>query len=70
MSGRGHRVPEVEASLAAHLGEVIARGAPAQRDEARRLVRVLREDPTDAAALADAARLVDAYLHDPYLEPS
>lgn len=58
----------MDASLPAHLGEVIERGAPAQRDEARRLAKALREDPADAAALADAARLVDAYLHDPYLE--
>lgn len=67
MSECGHRVP-VDAPLLAHLGEVIERGAPAQQDQARRLARALRGDPADAAALADAARLVDAYLHDPYLE--
>lgn len=58
----------MDTALSGHLSEVLETGAPAQRDEARRLARALRENPADATALSDAARLVDAYLHDPYLD--
>lgn len=60
-------LPGVDAWLSELLSGVVETGAPAQRNEARRLVRALRNHPTDATALSDAARLVDAYLHDPYL---
>lgn len=49
--------------------EVVARaGAPAQREEARRLTRVLEEYPEDALAQQAASALVEAYFHDPHLE--
>ncbi len=50
------------------LRRVAESGAPAQQAEARRLLMVLRETPDDREALETAGRLVEAYLHDPYLE--
>ena len=47
------------------LRTVAQSGAPAQADEARRLIS-LEADGVDVHA--DAARLWDAYLNDPYLE--
>jgi len=47
------------------LRTVAQRGAPAQADEACRLIS-LDADGVDVAV--DAARLWDAYLNDPYLE--
>ena len=58
----------MDVSLSGDLEQVIARGAPAQRVEARRLASILAETPGDADALAAARQLTDAYLHDPYLE--
>jgi mannose/cellobiose epimerase-like protein (N-acyl-D-glucosamine 2-epimerase family) len=49
------------------LQEIVDRGQPAHAAEAARLLWRLTTDPGDAEALADAAALVDAYLHDPYL---
>jgi mannose/cellobiose epimerase-like protein (N-acyl-D-glucosamine 2-epimerase family) len=49
------------------LQEIIDRGQPAHAAEAARLLARLATDPDDAQSLADAAALVDAYLHDPYL---
>lgn len=57
-----------EAALRDELAQIAARGAPAQQREASRLVDVLAETPDDAVALAAARQLIDAYLHDPYLE--
>jgi hypothetical protein len=49
--------------------EVVVRyGAPAQREEARRLIDLLAAHPDDAQGSEAALALVDAYLHDPYLE--
>jgi hypothetical protein len=50
------------------LAQVIAHGAPAQRAEAQRLLATLVDRPRDTAALDAARLLVDAYIHDPYLE--
>lgn len=50
------------------LRRVAESGPPAQQAEARRLLVVLRERPGDMEALETAGRLVEAYLHDPYLE--
>lgn len=47
---------------------VAQRGAPAQQAEAHRLAAILAATPDDASALEAARHLVDAYLHDPYLE--
>lgn len=47
---------------------VVAHGASAQRAEALRLASILKLTPDDADARAAARHLVDAYLHDPYLE--
>ena len=47
---------------------VAQRGAPAQQVEAHRLAAILAATPDDAAAREAARHLVDAYLHDPYLE--
>ena len=47
---------------------VAQRGAPAQREQAQRLRAILAANPDDAAAREAARHLVDAYLHDPYLE--
>jgi hypothetical protein len=49
------------------LQEIVDRGQPAHAAEASALLARLAADPVDAAALADADALVDAYLHDPYL---
>jgi mannose/cellobiose epimerase-like protein (N-acyl-D-glucosamine 2-epimerase family) len=49
------------------LQELVDRGQPAHAAEAARLLARLAADPDDAQALGDAADLVDAYLHDPYL---
>ncbi len=58
----------MDASLAEGLARVAEQGAPAQQVEARRLASILEGRPDDVGALAAAAQLVDAYLHDPYLE--
>ena len=55
-------------SLGEGLGLVVAQGAPAQQAEARRLAGVLADTPDDPTAVAAARQLIDAYLHDPYLE--
>lgn len=47
---------------------VAGAGAPAQRAEARRLQDFLSMDPDDETARETAMHLIDAYLHDPYLE--
>jgi phage gp36-like protein len=49
------------------LQELVDHGQPAHAAAAARLLARLAADPDDAEALADAAALVDAYLHDPYL---
>ena len=54
--------------MKAGLALVAAHGAPAQRAEASRLAGVLAQAPHDAEAVAAARQLIDAYLHDPYLE--
>ena len=59
---------EVGNSLSVDLEQVIARGAPAQREEALRLRTILVATPDDAEAALTARQLVDAYLNDPYLE--
>jgi hypothetical protein len=61
-------VREVGNSLSVDLEQVIARGAPAQREEALRLRTILVATPDDAEAALTARQLVDAYLNDPYLE--
>ena len=61
-------MPEVDASLREGLDLVATRGAPAQQAEAQRLISVLLESSNDAPAMAAARQLIDAYLHDPYLE--
>jgi hypothetical protein len=47
---------------------VIRHGAPAQREEALRLAAHLVEAPDDEDVREAVRQLVDAYLHDPYLE--
>lgn len=58
----------MDADLRSALAVVAECGAPAQQAEARRLLAALGASPDDADALAAAGHLVDAYLHDPYLE--
>lgn len=60
--------PEVGASLREGLDLVGTRGAPVQQAEASRLAAVLADAPDDAEAATAARHLIDAYLHDPYLE--
>ncbi len=55
-------------SLLGDLDQVIARGAPAQREEALRMRAILAVAPDDAETTLTARQLVDAYLKDPYLE--
>ena len=55
-------------SLWRDLDEVVARGAPAQREEALRLRAILEATPDDVQAALAGRQLVDAYLNDPYLE--
>ncbi|MFM1964453.1 MAG: hypothetical protein RL134_178 [Actinomycetota bacterium] len=50
------------------LAQVVAHGGPAQRAEAERLLAALVDQPGDAVAVEAARLLLDAYLHDPYLE--
>lgn len=50
------------------LQRIVERGAPAQRDEAIRILAVLGERPSDSDGLEAAQQLIEAYLHDPYLE--
>lgn len=52
----------------ARLREVRDKGAPAQAQRARSLIAVLEIDSEDRQAACDADALIDAYLHDPYLE--
>jgi hypothetical protein len=61
-------VREVDDSLSRDLEQVIARGAPAQSEEALRLRAILEVTPDDVEAALTAQRLIDAYLNDPYLE--
>ena len=56
------------ASLNETLALVAQRGAPAQQAEALRLISALAVTPDDAEELQAARQLVDAYLHDPYLD--
>lgn len=56
--------PSTDDPLSA-LRTVAERGAPAQADEARRLIAL---DADGVDVVADAERLWDAYLNDPYLE--
>ena len=58
----------MDAVLAQGLARVAEQGAPAQQVEARRLASILEGRPDDVGALTAAVQLVDAYLHDPYLE--
>ena len=58
----------MDPSVREGLDLVAAHGAPAQRAEASRLAKGLAEKPDDAEAVTAARHLVDAYLHDPYLE--
>ena len=55
-------------SLLGDLDQVIARGAPAQREEALRVRAILEAAPDDAEMTLTARQLIDAYLNDPYLE--
>ncbi len=55
-------------SLSRDLEQVIARGAPAQREEALRLRAILAVAPDDAETTLTVRQLIDAYLNDPYLE--
>ena len=57
-----------EQGLCGDLAQVAARGAPAQQAEALRLSGILARTPDDATAVAAARHLINAYLHDPYLE--
>ena len=50
------------------LQRIVECGAPAQRDEARRIIGLLSEHPGDPDGLEAAQHLIEAYLHDPYLE--
>lgn len=59
---------EVGDSLLGDLDQVIARGAPAQREEALRLRAILEATLDDVEAALTARQLIDAYLNDPYLE--
>ena len=52
----------------ARLREVQDKGAPAQAERAQELIAVLEIDAEDQTALSDADGLIEAYLHDPYLE--
>ena len=52
----------------ARLREVHDKGAPAQSERAQELIAVLEIDGDDQAAVSDADALIEAYLHDPYLE--
>lgn len=58
----------MDGSVKEGLDLVAAHGAPAQRVEALRLASILESNPDNADARAAARHLVDAYLHDPYLE--
>jgi len=51
----------------ARLADVIAHGAPAQAAQARLLLERYTADGAGPELDADADRLVDAYLNDPYL---
>lgn len=52
----------------ARLREVQDKGAPAQAERAQVLIAVLEVDADDQAAVSAADALIEAYLHDPYLE--
>ena len=58
----------MDGSVKEGLDLVAAHGAPAQQAEASRLAAVLADAPDDAEAATAARHLIDAYLHDPYLE--
>lgn len=58
----------LEPVLREDLMQVAARGAPAQVVEAQRLLACLDLAPGDEGVTEAARQLVDAYLHDPYLE--
>lgn len=69
MSASGCETPLMaEHAMARDLAQVAESVAPAQQAEARRLLALLGETPDDVDSLAAARHLVDAYLHDPYLE--
>jgi hypothetical protein len=51
----------------ARLEDVVAHGAPAQAAHARQLLERYAAEGAGPELDADAERLVDAYLNDPYL---
>lgn len=53
----------------AGLEDVLAHGAPAQAAQARQLLERYASEGAGSELDADAARLIDAYLNDPYLTP-
>lgn len=63
-----HTVRVSDRSIDEELARVMAHGAPAQRREAQRLLAALQGHSEDAVTVEAARQLVDAYLHDPYLE--
>lgn len=56
-----------EAARHAGLEDVVAHGAPAQAEQARELLERYASGGAGPELDADVARLVDAYLNDPYL---
>jgi hypothetical protein len=54
--------------LMEHLLEICRSGGVRQSQEARRLISVLEGAPDDDQAAATAQHLVEAFLHDPYLD--
>jgi hypothetical protein len=55
-------------ALLGDLDQVIARGAPAQREQALKVRAIIEATPDDTEAALTARQLIDAYLNDPYLE--
>ena len=49
------------------LHEVVRLGAPAQQEQARRLLARLAAEPASTAVVEEALLLVDAFRNDPYL---
>jgi hypothetical protein len=66
LSGPQLTARQEDAGLAG-LEEVAAHGAPAQAAQARMLLARYASQGAGPGLDADAARLVDAYLNDPYL---
>ena len=67
--GRQLTARQAGAGTAVHarLEDVVANGAPAQAMQARQLLDRYASEGGGPELDADAARLVDAYLNDPYL---